>query len=72
VQRGGLESESTEDSSIPFTHKRRDRNTTTPTLFGERMTLLREVKYLVVILDDKLTWNQHIRQLNQAKLCMAI
>jgi hypothetical protein len=30
---------------IPFTHKRRDRNITTPTLFGKTLTLLREVKY---------------------------
>jgi hypothetical protein len=57
---------------IPFTYKSRDRNITKPTLFGERLTLLREVKYLGVILDDKLTWNQHIdSKLNRAKLCKA-
>jgi hypothetical protein len=57
---------------IPFTYKRRDRNITTPTLFGERLKLLKEVKYLGVILDDKLTWNQHTgSKLNRAKLCVA-
>jgi hypothetical protein len=39
---------------IPFTRKRRDKNITTPILFGERLAVLREVKYLGVILDDKL------------------
>jgi hypothetical protein len=34
---------------IPFTYIRRDRNITTPTLFGKRLTLLREVMYLGVI-----------------------
>jgi hypothetical protein len=34
---------------IPFTYKRKDRNITTPTLFGERLTLLREMMYLGVI-----------------------
>jgi hypothetical protein len=31
---------------IHFTYKRRDRNIATPTIFGERLALLREVKYL--------------------------
>jgi hypothetical protein len=67
----GLRVNARKTALMPFTRKKRDRNITTPILFGERLALLREVKYLGVILDDKLTWNQHIDiKLNRAKLCM--
>jgi len=45
---------------VPFTKRRNMEDLKIPTLFGTNLQFAREVKYLGVILDAKLTWNQHI------------
>jgi hypothetical protein len=42
----GLRVNQRKTALIAFTYKRRDRNIATATIFGERLALLREVKYL--------------------------
>ncbi|KAL1446432.1 hypothetical protein WDU94_012296 [Cyamophila willieti] len=45
---------------IPFTRKRKLEELKPPNFFGEVLEFKREVKYLGVILDSKLTWNPHL------------
>ena len=45
---------------VPFTRKRLLDNLYKPTLNGNQIQFSTEVKYLGVILDQKLTWNPHI------------
>jgi ribonuclease HI len=45
---------------IIFTRKRKLEGLRNPILFGERLELVDQVKYLGVILDTKLTWNNHL------------
>jgi hypothetical protein len=45
-------------NKIPFTRKRTIKGLKEPILFGKRIQLSSEVKYLGVILDKELTWKK--------------
>jgi hypothetical protein len=48
---------------IPFTNSRRIEDLRPLTLHDKELKMLREVKYLGVILDSKLNWNQHTQKI---------
>lgn len=56
---------------LPFTKRRIIGTFNNLNIFGEQIKTVSEVKYLGVILDAKLTWNQQItNNLNKAKMCL--
>jgi hypothetical protein len=46
----------------PFTNRRKTESLRLLTLHGKQLQILGEVKYLGVILDSKLNWNQHMQK----------
>jgi ribonuclease HI len=56
----GLSVNADKTTTVLFTRNRRLVGYTEPTLFGRAIGLKDQVKYLGVILDNKLTWNSHI------------
>ena len=56
---------------VPFTRKRKWDGFVIPKLFDAQINMVSEVKYLGLILDQKLTWNKHVDyKINQAKKCI--
>lgn len=56
---------------VPFTRRRKLDGLEPPTLFGTTIPFSKEVKYLGVILDQKLTWNSHLNYITQkAKIAL--
>jgi hypothetical protein len=47
---------------VPFTNGRKMEGLRPLTLHGKQLQILGEVKYLGVILDSKLNWNQHLQK----------
>lgn len=56
----GLRVHNSKSETIIFTKNRSRNGFTEPTIFGEKIPLKEEVKYLGVILDQKLNWSNHI------------
>jgi hypothetical protein len=48
---------------VPFTNRRKIEDLGPLTLHGKELKILGEVKYLGVILDSKLNWNQHLQKI---------
>jgi hypothetical protein len=48
---------------VPFTNRRNIEDLRPLTLHGKELKMLGEVKYLGVILDSKLNWNQHLQKI---------
>ena len=48
---------------VPFTNKRNTEGLGPLILYGKELPMLNEVKYLGVILDSKLNWNQHLQKI---------
>nr|CAH7739178.1 unnamed protein product [Callosobruchus chinensis] len=53
---------------VPFTKRRNAKITRASILFGNQIEVAREVKYLGIKLDDKLTWISHIESRSQITL----
>ena len=49
---------------VPFTNRRKIEGIRPLKLHGKELEMLGEVKYLEVILDSKLNWNQHLQKIN--------
>ena len=49
--------------TVPFTNRRKTEGIGPLILHGKELAMLREVKYLGVILDSKLNWNQHLQKI---------
>jgi hypothetical protein len=47
---------------VPITKRRKTQDLGTLTVHGKELKVLGEVKYLGVILDSKLNWNQHLQK----------
>jgi len=48
---------------VPFTNRRKTEGLGPLTLHGKELQMLDEVRYLGVILDSKLNWNQHLQKI---------
>jgi len=48
---------------VPFTNRRKIEGLGPLILHGKELKMLDEVKYLGVILDSKLNWNQHLQKI---------
>jgi len=48
---------------VPFTNRRNTEGLRPFTLYVKELTMLSEVKYLGVIFDSKLNWNQHLQKI---------
>jgi hypothetical protein len=48
---------------VPFTNRRRIEDLGPLTLHSKELKMLGDVKYLGVILDSKLNWNQHLQKI---------
>ena len=48
---------------LPFTNRKNTEGLGPLTLYGEELTMLYGFKYLGVILDSKLNWNQHLQKI---------
>jgi hypothetical protein len=48
---------------FPFTSRRKIEDLGPLTLHGKELKMLGEVKYLGVILDSRLNWNQHLQKI---------
>jgi len=48
---------------VPFTNRRKTEGLGPLILHGKELEMLGEVKYLGVILDCKLNWNQHLQKI---------
>jgi len=58
---------------VPFTNRRNTEGLAPLTLYGKELTMLDGVKYLGVILDSKLNWNQHLQKIiNKAQTTFAV
>ena len=58
---------------VPFTNRRNTEGLGPLTLCGEKFAVLDRVKYLGVILDSKLTWNQHLQKIvNKVQTTFAV
>lgn len=66
----GLRVNPAKSESIIFTKNRIKDGFTVPTLFGDVIPLKAEVKYLGVILDQKLNWRKHIE--NRIGKCLRV
>ena len=56
---------------VPFTNRLKTERLREPSLNGMRISFEKEVKYLGVILDKRLTWNQHlIRMKDRVRISM--
>ena len=49
--------------TIPFTNRRKTEGIGPLKLHGKKLAMLGEVKYLGVILESKLNWNQHLQKI---------
>ena len=56
----GLTVNPTKTKLVPFTNKRKLQKLNLPKLNGTRLRLDNQAKFLDVILDKKLSWNQHV------------
>lgn len=61
-QDSGLSVNPEKTGLVLFTNKRKTLPFSAPTLFGELLVKTSKVKYLGVILDEKLTWKDHIEE----------
>ena len=50
-------------ATVPFTNRRRIEGLGPFILHGKELKMLDEFKYLGVILDSKLNWNQHLQKI---------
>ena len=57
----GLQVNSSKTVVVPFTRKRVQGEFNSLRLNGERVNISESVKYLGITLDNKLTWNQHLK-----------
>jgi hypothetical protein len=58
---------------IPFTDKNNLEGLILPTFFNERLKIAGEVKYLGVIMDRRLTWNQYLENVtNKCKMALIV
>ncbi len=73
VQVQGLNVSANKTALVPFTRKRNLDGLQPLVLKGERLKIVGEAKYLGVILDAKLTWNQQIEKIsNKALTTLAV
>jgi hypothetical protein len=59
----GLNTSPHKTAIVPFTNKRKIEDLGPLTLHGMELKMLGEVKYLGVILDSKLNWNQQLQKI---------